>query len=135
MPGASFQDVIRKMAKVCRKREDPLLQNPRHKATPTPKSPRHIPAKISREVWKRDGGRCTHPGCGSHHFVQIDHHSACYGWKTHAGEPQAPLPSSQFDASSRGIWSESLKPPYAQNLLLFCFRFTQAKEECKFAVC
>ncbi len=47
MPGASFQDVIRKMAKVCRKREDPLLQSPRHKATPTPKSPRHIPAKVS----------------------------------------------------------------------------------------
>ena len=35
--------------------------------------PRYIPAKIKLEVWSRDQGRCTYPGCGSKHFLEYDH--------------------------------------------------------------
>lgn len=35
--------------------------------------PRYIPASTKSAIWKRDGGRCTHPNCGSTHFIEIDH--------------------------------------------------------------
>lgn len=40
--------------------------------------PRHIPARVKRAVWKRDGGRCTFVGddghrCGSRKFIEFDH--------------------------------------------------------------
>ena len=31
------------------------------------------PAQIKREVWSRDQGRCTYPGCCSKHFLEYDH--------------------------------------------------------------
>lgn len=39
---------------------------------------RHIPARVKREVWKRDGGRCTFVGpnrqpCGERRFLEFDH--------------------------------------------------------------
>ena len=34
---------------------------------------RYIPAQIKREVWSRDQGRCTYPGCSSKHFLEYDH--------------------------------------------------------------
>ena len=34
---------------------------------------RYIPAQIKREVWSRDQGRCTFPGCSSKHFLEYDH--------------------------------------------------------------
>jgi hypothetical protein len=56
-------------------------------ATPKPRasaarrastSARHIPAHAKREVWKRDGGRCTFVGsnghrCGERRFLEFDH--------------------------------------------------------------
>ena len=35
--------------------------------------PRYIPAKLKREVWNRDQGCCTYPGCGSKYFLEYDH--------------------------------------------------------------
>ena len=34
---------------------------------------RYIPAQIKREVWIRDQGRCTYPGCSSKYFLEYDH--------------------------------------------------------------
>lgn len=40
---------------------------------------RHIPEKLKREVWQRDGGKCSYKDaasgkiCGSEHLLQIDH--------------------------------------------------------------
>ena len=51
-------------------------------ATPTPKpcaSGRAIPAAVRRQVWQRDGGRCTYLDrrtgrrCNSRHLIEIDH--------------------------------------------------------------
>lgn len=43
------------------------------KLLPTPVLGRYIPAKVKREVWLRDKGRCAHPGCRSTHFLEYDH--------------------------------------------------------------
>jgi len=54
-----------------------LVKRPRK--TPRPSAdPDHVPAHVSRAVWKRDGGRCQWrmPNgdiCGSTHRVEIDH--------------------------------------------------------------
>ena len=34
---------------------------------------RYIPAKIKRQVWNRDHGCCTYPGCSSKYFLEYDH--------------------------------------------------------------
>ena len=34
---------------------------------------RYIPASIKREVFNRDHGQCTHPGCGSKRQIEYDH--------------------------------------------------------------
>src|SRR5262245_60907118 len=62
----------------------PELENRRFAAADRPraakasKSLRHIPARVRREVWKRDGGQCTFVSedghrCTERKFVQFDH--------------------------------------------------------------
>jgi len=36
-------------------------------------STRYIPSKVRREVWRRDQGRCSTPGCGSRKNLEFDH--------------------------------------------------------------
>ncbi|ACL64812.1 HNH nuclease [Anaeromyxobacter dehalogenans 2CP-1] len=50
----------------------------RPQKTRRPAKPDHIPAHVRREVWKRDGGRCTFAlpsgePCGSTHRLELDH--------------------------------------------------------------
>jgi hypothetical protein len=45
---------------------------------PRPASPDHVPARVKREVWTRDGGRCqwkldSGAICGSTHRLELDH--------------------------------------------------------------
>jgi 5-methylcytosine-specific restriction endonuclease McrA len=54
-----------------------LVKRPR-KTPPPCSDPDHVPAHVSRVVWKRDGGKCqwrlpSGERCGSTHCVQIDH--------------------------------------------------------------
>src|SRR5262245_28441376 len=62
----------------------PELENRRFAATDQPragkasKSLRHIPARVRREVWKRDQGQCTFVSedghrCTERRFIQFDH--------------------------------------------------------------
>jgi hypothetical protein len=54
---------------------------PKPRATAPPRastSARHIPAQVKREVWRRDGGRCTFVGpnrhrCGERRVLEFDH--------------------------------------------------------------
>ena len=57
-------------------------KKPTAAATPTPKpcaSRRAIPAAVKRQVWQRDGGRCSYLDrqtgrrCNSRHLIEIDH--------------------------------------------------------------
>lgn len=43
---------------------------------PVPKKSTHrriIPTSVKLEVWKRDGGRCSYPGCGAMENLHFDH--------------------------------------------------------------
>ena len=51
---------------------------PKAPRTDTSEDPRQIPAHVRREVYQRDGGRCTFVGehghrCGSRAFLELDH--------------------------------------------------------------
>jgi 5-methylcytosine-specific restriction endonuclease McrA len=62
------------------------LEKAKHAATDRPRGrsprpsadPRHIPAEVKRQVWGRDGGRCTYVGqsgerCAADKFLEFDH--------------------------------------------------------------
>jgi hypothetical protein len=51
---------------------------PKPQTTPRPSKPDHIPARVRREVWRRDGGRCqwklaNGEICGCTRHLQLDH--------------------------------------------------------------
>ncbi|ABC81885.1 HNH endonuclease [Anaeromyxobacter dehalogenans] len=59
------------------KRKGALTERPRASVRPS-RDPRHIPAHVRREVWRRDGGCCqwrvaSGEICGSTHALQLDH--------------------------------------------------------------
>ena len=92
-------ELLQKMADICLKHTDPAQKKVRaHKEKNEPKKAdltdstleisagpvstdslrvsevdRYIPANIKRQVWSRDQGRCTYPGCSSKHFLEYDH--------------------------------------------------------------
>ena len=71
----ALEAVIREMEK----RKFGATTRPRAAAPRKPStSPRHIPAYVKREVWTRDGGRCTFVGpnrhrCAERRFLEFDH--------------------------------------------------------------
>jgi 5-methylcytosine-specific restriction endonuclease McrA len=68
-----------KRSPVAPKVRAPDAQEPTTAASDTPPAElvtpetRHIPATIKREVWIRDRGRCSWPGCASRYALQYDH--------------------------------------------------------------
>ncbi len=47
---------------------------PKEMPTSLARSPsRHVPVSLKRQVWMRDKGQCTYPGCQSRHRLEIDH--------------------------------------------------------------
>ncbi|GAO05585.1 HNH endonuclease [Anaeromyxobacter sp. PSR-1] len=79
MPGASRENVLeaaldRLLAE--RDRRKGITARPQTKRRPS--RPDRIPAHVRREVWRRDGGRCTFvlpsgETCGSTHQLELDH--------------------------------------------------------------
>ncbi|ACL64907.1 HNH endonuclease [Anaeromyxobacter dehalogenans 2CP-1] len=79
MPGATREDVLEAAL------DELLAERARRKGlTARPQKtirrakPDHIPAHVRREVWARDGGRCTFvlpsgEACGSTHRLELDH--------------------------------------------------------------
>jgi 5-methylcytosine-specific restriction endonuclease McrA len=74
----ALQEVVRKDDKKHRiqprKQKAPALLSETRKAARSA----HVPADVAREVWERDGGRCTHATadggvCGSTHQLEFDH--------------------------------------------------------------
>ena len=97
-PTMTDLELLQKMANLCLKHTDPAqkkVRAPKQKVKlqntsaelknhiqagdlhPSPPlaevDPRYIPAKIKHQVWIRDQGQCTFPGCGSKHFLEYDH--------------------------------------------------------------
>lgn len=59
-----------------RQRSSQAAPEPKHRANPG--RSRHVPAWVRREVWEREGGRCTFIGtsgrrCGARGFLEFDH--------------------------------------------------------------
>ncbi len=48
-------------------------QNIKAKTVYVSKNPRTISPTIKREVFKRAGGKCEHPGCNEIHYLEYDH--------------------------------------------------------------
>ena len=60
------------------KRKFAATSQPRRSGQRSTKSPRHIPARVKREVWERDGGQCTFVSesghrCEERKFLEFDH--------------------------------------------------------------
>ncbi|ACL67477.1 HNH nuclease [Anaeromyxobacter dehalogenans 2CP-1] len=90
MPGASRENVLEAALDLLiadRARRKGLTAKPQK--TIRPSKPDHIPVHVRREVWARDGGRCTFllasgERCGSTHRLELDHilPRACGGAST-----------------------------------------------------
>jgi len=78
---ALLQQVRRQKIGSCSSPRSARTSTPEFEVVPSDaakKSSRHIPAAIRREVWKRDGGRCTFLSrkgrqCGSAQFLEFHH--------------------------------------------------------------
>jgi hypothetical protein len=78
-PGVAVEDLLEAgldllLAQAAKRKG--LVEKPQKKLRPS--KPEHIPAHVRREVWKRDGGRCTWKLangeiCGSTSDLQFDH--------------------------------------------------------------
>ncbi|ABC83116.1 HNH endonuclease signature motif containing protein [Anaeromyxobacter dehalogenans] len=79
MPGASRENVLEAALDLLiseRERRRGLTARPQKKVRPS--KPDHVPAHVRREVWARDGGRCTFvlasgERCESAHRLELDH--------------------------------------------------------------
>ena len=69
--GLEKHDPARKSARV-EARIKQSLRAPETKETQS--RSRYIPLKIKRQVWLRDGGKCTFKDCNATKFLHIDHH-------------------------------------------------------------
>ncbi|ACG75361.1 HNH nuclease [Anaeromyxobacter sp. K] len=80
MPGATREDVLEAALDQLlaeRSRRKRLTAKPQ-KTVRASQRREHIPAQVRREVWERDGGRCTFAlasgePCGSTHRLELDH--------------------------------------------------------------
>jgi 5-methylcytosine-specific restriction endonuclease McrA len=80
IPDGDFERVVREGFKLILERQrkrKALTERGRAQSAAQPKG-RHIPAAVRRQVWKRDGGRCTWEmgdgkACGSTHRLEFDH--------------------------------------------------------------
>jgi 5-methylcytosine-specific restriction endonuclease McrA len=80
IPDGDFERVVREGFKLIleRQRKRKALTERGHAQSAHQPKGRHIPAAVRRQVWKRDGGRCTWEmgdgkPCGSTHRLEFDH--------------------------------------------------------------
>lgn len=78
IPAISTDELVAKIARLCREKLDPLLQ--KAKSTPAPESnTRYVPVEVKRRVWQRDHGLCTYQDpktgrkCLARQRLQLDH--------------------------------------------------------------
>jgi hypothetical protein len=70
IPDGSLSDVIERaldaLIPALERRKFAATSKPRKRASKNSQNPRHIPAAIKREVWARDGARCTYVSASGH---------------------------------------------------------------------
>lgn len=78
-PEGRFEDLLKESVMVHVARLEPAKpRRPKTKDAAPPRKRRWIPREVTRQVWARDGGRCTFEGpdgvrCGNQHFLEYDH--------------------------------------------------------------
>jgi hypothetical protein len=83
-PSFSYIELLKFMASDILKRLDPIekekVKVEKSQSHPAPgvkakveKKRVAIPAAVKREVWLRDGGKCSFKDCNSTHFLELDH--------------------------------------------------------------
>ena len=77
-PNMTDLELIEKMADLCLKKVDPARKSLRKASGKNSRrvpdvEKRYITAAVKKEVWLRDRGKCTYPGCNSKHLLQYDH--------------------------------------------------------------
>ncbi len=68
----TYAELFEKLANMALKKLDPMEK----KSSPVPEMEsltRYIPKEVKTAVWRRDGGKCTHPGCNSNFGLQYEH--------------------------------------------------------------
>jgi 5-methylcytosine-specific restriction endonuclease McrA len=68
----TYAELFEKLANMALKKLDPMEK----KSSPVPEMEslsRYIPKEVKTAVWKRDQGKCTHPGCNSNFGLQYEH--------------------------------------------------------------
>jgi hypothetical protein len=78
-PGGSAEEILEAGLDLLLERQAKrlgLVRNPRQEERPC--APDHVPARVKRSVWERDGGRCQWPlesggVCGSTLRLELDH--------------------------------------------------------------
>ena len=82
IPSHDLGEVLSRALALCRevleKQRTRATETPREPRTPSTSRPRHIAAHVRREVWRRDGHRCTFIGpdgdrCAARSFLELDH--------------------------------------------------------------
>lgn len=75
-PGVIFERALTLLVEQAERQRFAATPRPR-RARPTKNGSRHIPAAVKREVWERDGGRCTFTGrqgrCTERGFLEFHH--------------------------------------------------------------
>ncbi|OFX20427.1 MAG: hypothetical protein A2V77_02785 [Anaeromyxobacter sp. RBG_16_69_14] len=95
-----------------------LVKQPREKARPS--APEHVPARVRRAVWKRDGGRCQWPlesggVCGSTLRVELDHiHPQALGGQSTVGNMRL-LCRMHNDLAARRVFGEGWMDRFTQS--------------------
>jgi hypothetical protein len=83
-PGEIMDRALTLLLEDLARKKPALVKEPRPKQQPAASGSRHIPARVRREVWLRDGGRCAFasPGsgrrCAARGFLEF-HHVRPYG--------------------------------------------------------
>jgi hypothetical protein len=68
----TYAELFEKIADIALKKLDPMEKE----SSPVPEMEslsRYIPKEVKTAVWKRDQGKCTHPGCHSSFGLQYEH--------------------------------------------------------------
>jgi len=80
VPGGDMTQILARALRVLVRQEErrKCAATDRPHRARTSKNPRHIPAHVRREVWRRDGGRCTFVGesghrCEARSRLEFDH--------------------------------------------------------------
>ena len=65
-PAAIFDRALTALIDEFARKKLAVVRKPRRKARPTAAGSRHVPARVRRAVWARDGGQCAFVGTGGH---------------------------------------------------------------------